>query len=94
MTNPAVSVLIKGVENQAYKSNYSVIICGTENTEGDKIKLINKLLERAIDGVIYTYPEKEDDYDAIRHLFKVRKIPVVIVGIKHSKLHFDYIRYD
>jgi len=47
------SCVVRAIENEAHKYNYSVILCNTDNSAEREIEKINILLSQRIDGMIF-----------------------------------------
>ncbi|MBY0029066.1 LacI family DNA-binding transcriptional regulator [Priestia aryabhattai] len=69
--------ILAGIEEQAYASNYSVMICKTNYDNKRKIKYLQTLYEKRVDGIIIISERiTQDFYKAIEMI----KIPVVLVA--------------
>lgn len=68
--------MFKAIEQVAYENEYMVIICDTQNSTDCEIEYAEKLLQRRIDGLIYsTYKMDKAAQDYFLSL--ARKLPVV-----------------
>ncbi|WP_053955480.1 LacI family DNA-binding transcriptional regulator [Inediibacterium massiliense] len=84
--NPFFPELARGVEDQANESGYNVILCNTDDDEEKEEKCVSMLIEKMVDGIIFTASSKRTG--EFRR-FKNNKIPIILVDrdldLKHIK---------
>lgn len=77
--NPACSLIIKGLEKKAAESQYTIILCNSnEDFEVEK-NLLRVLLEKNIDGVIISPVVHAENYHNIE-LLQQRGIPYILMS--------------
>lgn len=76
-SNPFYAEVVKGVETEARKSGYSIILVNTDRNYENEVKAIQMLLQRRVDGLIIC--AVQSNVEDIKELVK-KKIPTVIVG--------------
>lgn len=90
-SNPFYAEVVKGIEIEARKNGYSIILVNTDRNYENEVNAINTLLQRRVDGLIITaVQQKTDD---IAELVK-RRIPNVILGSKLQGIRTNYIYSD
>lgn len=94
ITDPTMPIMVKGVENATNFNEYSLLIHDNENIGKSKLEAIEALCEKAVDGVIYAYPDDSEDEEAIRHLIAVRNIPTVVIGKKFKSHQVSTVSFD
>lgn len=93
ITDPTMSVLIKGVENAAVSSQYSLMIHDIESSVSDRVDDIGLLCEKTVDGIIFAYPNDSDE-EIINLLVNKLKIPTIIIGLKTDSYQANNVRLD
>ncbi len=68
------SELCRGAEDMAEASDYSIIICNTDNDENKEYKYLQILQEKMVDGIIMTATESSSN-----NTFEKISIPMVLV---------------
>ncbi|MCF6334223.1 MAG: substrate-binding domain-containing protein [Spirochaetales bacterium] len=91
LSSRLASALLRGIENSAHQSGYSVIICDTESDGKRTIEYLDVLSEKQIDGIIITSEWLKDVYE---ETIIEMKIPVVLVLTAPSHLQIPYIKVD
>lgn len=74
--NPVFAGMIKGMEDAAYKSGYSLLIGNTDNSLAREARYLNDLFSKKADGLILITPRVEAE--AIAALSGI--IPVVLIN--------------
>lgn len=75
IAGPVSPVLARAVEDQAQRMGYNVILCNSfENSEKEKAN-INILLERRVDGIIFSAPMAPEHLRLVRD----RAVPMAII---------------
>lgn len=88
--NPYFPALVRGAEDAANMFNYAVFLCNTDGQQEREEKYINFLLEKRVDGILYTSSvESGKSIDLLETL----SIPVVLldrqVDVKLDKVVTD-----
>lgn len=94
ITDPTIPIMVKGAGLSANLSEYSLIIHDNENIGKSKLDTIETICERAVDGIIYAYPNDTDDKAMIEHIVKNRRIPTVVIGKKYDEIGANSVRLD
>ena len=90
-SNPFYAEVVKGIEIEARRNGYSIILVNTDRNYENEVNAINTLLQRRVDGLIITaVQQKTDD---IAELVK-RHIPNVILGSRLEGIKTNYIYSD
>ncbi len=90
-SNPFYAELVKGIESEARKNGYSIILINTDRSYENEVKAIQTLLQRRVDGLIICAVQSRTD--DIKELVD-KKIPNVIVGSKLDGIKTNYIHSD
>lgn len=80
ITNPFFATLVRGVEDAALTSGYSVIVCNSDEDPQKEAMYIRALWRRRIDGMLIA-PTRDGTSSAIKGLVKQR-LPFVFVDRK------------
>ena len=76
ISNPFFSRISKSIEQEAYRHNYSVILCSTDEDQKREIDSVQMLINKRIDGLILV--PVQDEMSHIREL-KEENFPLVLV---------------
>ncbi|MFN3692029.1 MAG: LacI family DNA-binding transcriptional regulator [Fervidobacterium sp.] len=76
-SNPFYAEVVKGIETEARKNGYSIILVNTDRSYENEVKAIQTLLQRRVDGLIICAIQSQTD--DIKEVVK-KKIPTVVVG--------------
>ncbi|MGQ9855251.1 MAG: LacI family DNA-binding transcriptional regulator [Fervidobacterium sp.] len=90
-TNPFYAEVIKGIELEAKKYGYTIILINTDRSYENEEKAIEILLQRRVEGLIITAVQTKND--DLRRLVE-EKIPNVIIGSKFEDLATNYVCSD
>lgn len=82
IANPFFPEIARGLDDQAKKHGYSVLMCNTDNDANEEVKAFRKLAEKMVDGIVFIHSVANDNSMAHLNL----KVPVVYVdrGIKDA----------
>ena len=93
ITNPFVSELTRFIGNNAGCSDYSLIMCVTDNSPEKEEAAINTLMERRVDGMVLNLQSYEKS-QYLRDLQR-EKFPFVLSGwVSGNKTDYDYVVTD
>lgn len=78
INNPFYSEMVRGIEDEISKCGYSVIVCNSDENMDKEKHIIDVLLKKQVDGIIFTGGRGEgDEYN--QHVEELSyKIPVVL----------------
>ena len=85
------SQLIHGIETEAHKRGYSVIICNTDRNGERTLEYLRILSEKRVEGIIFASEWVTEEYGTY---MKSLSIPVVLVSTFSHKFDFPYVRVD
>lgn len=91
ITNPFWTTVARGVEDEAQRHGYSVLLCNTDENLAKQLRYLDLLISQQVDGVIIA------PYDSDRHhLDKLRQrdIPTVIIDRRIDGWDVDSVRGD
>jgi LacI family transcriptional regulator len=89
--NPFFAEIGRAIENAAFESEYSVVLCNTENDQ-NKERLYTEVLEdKQVDGMIFV--AAGDQTDSLHRLIQ-GKLPVVLVDRDLPSLEVDTVLSD
>ncbi|MCK4392686.1 LacI family DNA-binding transcriptional regulator [Candidatus Bipolaricaulota bacterium] len=91
IANPYFGALVKGVEKEARKRHYSVILLNTDEDYERETEAIQVVLEEHVDGIIISPTQKEKE--TITNLLQLG-IPFVLFGRRFSDLATNYVVTD
>lgn len=88
--------MLKGINQAASDSNYSVVICNTKSERSD-YSYLNYYFDRTIDGIIFISPhEALGSIDEVSHIHKMKdaNVPFVIINGHSNEADVNYINID
>ncbi len=88
IANPFSANLARIIEDEAEKNDYTVIVGSSDEKEERSKRIINVMLDRQVDGIIFAPAEK--DQPLLRYLQK-SKVPFVLIDRYFSDLKLNYI---
>jgi len=90
IAGPVSPVLARAVEEEAQKSGYNVILCNSfERVEKERAN-VNVLLERRVEGMIFSAPMLPESVSTVR----TKGVPVVIIERRSELSGFYYVDPD
>ena len=85
--------LTRAVEDTAHKLGFNVILCNTDNDLNKEREYIEFLVQKGIDGIIFSTPEVEDKN--IRELVKAKPdLPIILLGSEVDGAKVDQVLVD
>ena len=88
-------ILARGAEDEAARSNYSLILCNTDDLFVKAEFHANRLIENAVSGVIFIPTSADDDRNRqIIEKFTRNNIPVVLADRIVPDTDLDYVTTD
>ncbi|MBI9103953.1 MAG: LacI family DNA-binding transcriptional regulator [Spirochaetales bacterium] len=85
------SQLIHGIETEAHRRGYSVIICNTDRNGERTLEYLRILSEKRVEGIIFASEWVKEEYG--RYMLDL-SIPVVLVSTYSDHFPFPYVRVD
>lgn len=77
VTNMFFSSLARGIDDVAAMYKYNIILANSDENSQKEVQVLNNLLAKQVDGVIYMGNEISDD---LRQEFSRSKTPIVLAG--------------
>lgn len=77
--NLFVSVLLKGIEEVAYRNGYNIFVCNSHSAPEKEIELLMMLQEKRVDGIIFLSSHLTEKTKAF---FKNSLLPVAMVNVR------------
>ncbi len=85
------SQLIHGIETEAHKRGYSVIICNTDRNGERTLEYLRILSEKRVEGIIFASEWVKEEYG--RYMLDL-SIPVVLISTYSDHFPFPFVRVD
>lgn len=87
------SELARGIEDIATMYKYNIILCNSDHNKEKEIHLINTLLEKQVDGIVFMGSEITREHE---EAFRLSPVPVVLSATidDHKKLPSVNIDYE
>ncbi|QXM06286.1 LacI family DNA-binding transcriptional regulator [Crassaminicella indica] len=76
ITNPFFPELVRGAEDCASACGYNIFFCNTDDKIEKEEKYINMLVEKMVDGIIFT--QSANNNEGFNHLSQIKK-PMVLI---------------
>jgi len=91
ISNPFFAAVVGGIEDEARKKSYNIILCSSNEEYEREEKAIMVLLRQRVDGLLIT-PTQRESKD-ILHI-KSLTIPFVLIGRHFSSIKTNYVITD
>ncbi|SFL48456.1 transcriptional regulator, LacI family [Paenibacillus sp. 1_12] len=100
ISNTIFSELARGIEDIANMYHYNIILCNADKKKDKEIRVINTLLEKQVDGLLFMGGAVTDEH---LQAFKTSSVPIVLcatkddnnafasVDINHEQAAFDAV---
>ena len=88
IANPFSSTIARIIEDEAEKNNYTVIVGSSDEKEERSKRIINVMLDRQVDGIIFA--TAANDQSLIEYLQK-SKVPFVLIDRYFPGLKVNYV---
>ncbi|RAL25647.1 catabolite control protein A [Thermoflavimicrobium daqui] len=88
ISNPFYAELTRGIEDIATMYHYNIILCNSDLKQMKEIQLIETLLEKQVDGLLFLGGAITEDHRAI---FSATPVPVVLAATKDDKNELPYV---
>ncbi|WP_100399904.1 catabolite control protein A [Bacillus sp. FJAT-44742] len=83
--------LARGIEDIATMYKYNIILCNSDQNKDKEIHLINTLLEKQVDGILFMGGEITDEH---AEQFKLSPVPVVLAATLDEKGEIPSVNID
>ncbi|MBU9721096.1 MULTISPECIES: catabolite control protein A [Bacillaceae] len=85
------SELARGIEDIATMYKYNIILCNSDQNKEKEIHLINTLLEKQVDGIVFMGGEITKDHE---DTFRKSPVPIVLSATVDDKKEFPSVNID
>ncbi|WP_280769945.1 catabolite control protein A [Salipaludibacillus daqingensis] len=85
------SELARGIEDIATMYKYNIILCNSDQNKEKEIHLINTLLEKQVDGIVFMGGEITKEHE---DTFKKSPVPIVLSATVDDKKEFPSVNID
>ncbi|MDQ0208153.1 catabolite control protein A [Alkalicoccobacillus murimartini] len=85
------SELARGIEDIATMYKYNIILCNSDQNKEKEIHLINTLLEKQVDGIVYMGGEITEEH---AEQFKRSPVPIVLAATLDQEKSFPSVNID
>lgn len=83
--------LARGIEDIANMYHYDIILCSSDQNRDKEIQLINNLLEKQVDGLLFLGADITEEH---RQLFESTPVPIVLVSTSDPQRKMPSVRID
>ncbi len=91
ISNPLYAEVVRGIEDIAKMYNYNIILSNSDLQKERELELINTLLEKQVDGLLFMGEELTDEH---RNLLYTSNVPVVIALTHDEKKELPSVNID
>ena len=91
VTNLYFSTLARGIDDVASMYKYNIILANSDKNDQKEIQVLNTLLNKQVDGIIYM---GNSISDAVRREFNRTKTPIVLAGSVEIEGEFSSVNID
>ncbi|RKD27019.1 catabolite control protein A [Ammoniphilus oxalaticus] len=83
--------LARGIDDIASMYKYNIILCDSDSRLDKEVQLINTLLEKQVDGIVYMGREITEDH---MRVFNTSNVPIVLAGTKEKSSELPSVNID
>lgn len=91
ISNPFFAEVVRGIEDIASMYNYNIILSNSDKKIDRELSLINTLLEKQVDGLLFIGGEVLDDH---MDIFNSTPVPVVLAATRDLNHNFPSVDID
>src|SRR5690554_1086630 len=88
ISNAIFSEVARGIEDIANMYHYNIILCNADKKKEKEIKVINTLLEKQVDGMLFMGGAVTEDHVLA---FKSSSVPIVLCGTRDENHTYPYV---
>ncbi|MCS1350112.1 catabolite control protein A [Mechercharimyces sp. CAU 1602] len=85
------SEITRGIEDIANMYHYNIILCNSDLKKDKELQLIEALLEKQVDGLLFMGSEVTDDH---RDIFTGSQVPIVLAATQDEKNGWPSVNID
>jgi LacI family transcriptional regulator len=91
ISNSIFSEVARGIEDIANMYHYNIILCNADKKKEKEIRVINTLLEKQVDGLLFMGGTVTEDHV---QAFKTATVPIVLCGTTEESNEFPSVDID
>lgn len=91
ISNSIFSEVARGIEDIANMYHYNIILCNADKKKEKEIRVINTLLEKQVDGLLFMGGTVTEDHI---QAFRTSTVPIVLCGTRDDKDQFPSVDID
>ncbi|TCS81302.1 catabolite control protein A [Tepidibacillus fermentans] len=91
ISNPFFAEVVRGIEDIARMYHYNIILSNSDKNVDKELSLINTLLEKQVDGLLFMGGEVTEEH---LNIFKTSTVPIVLAATKDSQNMFPSVDID
>jgi LacI family transcriptional regulator len=91
ISNSIFSEVARGIEDIANMYHYNIILCNADKKKDKEIRVINTLLEKQVDGLLFMGGTVTDEHI---QAFKTSSVPIVLCGTTTDNTSFPSVDID
>lgn len=94
ISNPFYPMLVLGIETEAYKRGYNILLCNSYRNAANEKKYIESMYQKQVRGIILSTIRKEHGFlrELCNNGLKIVGFDQNIEGLQCNKISFDFIR--
>ncbi len=91
VSNPVFSKIIEGIESEANKHDYNILLCNSRYSEEKELKYLDILKDKEVDGIILNSYHASDK---VSKKLKAIDKPTVLIGTQLDQTTYPIVRID
>ncbi|GIQ68313.1 catabolite control protein A [Xylanibacillus composti] len=91
ISNMLFSEVARGIEDIANMYHYNIILCNADKRKEKEIKVINTLLEKQVDGLLFMGGSVTDEHV---QAFRTSSVPIVLCATRDETNQYPYVDID
>lgn len=91
ISNMLFSEVARGIEDIANMYHYNIILCNADKRKEKEIKVINTLLEKQVDGLLFMGGAVTDEHV---QAFRTSSVPIVLCATRDETNQYPYVDID
>ncbi|WP_299158496.1 LacI family DNA-binding transcriptional regulator [uncultured Tenacibaculum sp.] len=90
------STVIKGIEDEANKKGYNIMVCFSNNNEQKEAETIDVLTNGSVDGLLVSIAKETLENNTFSHFERLtsNEVPLVLFDRTHSSINCDKVIVD
>jgi LacI family transcriptional regulator len=91
ISNPIFSEVARGIEDIANMYHYNIILCNADKRKEKEIRVINTLLEKQVDGLLFMGGAVTEDH---MQAFQTSSVPIVLCATSDESNQYPSVDID